>query len=78
MLEEMTRPISLENAIGRISRLDGINNKSVHEAALRETRQKLIRLENVLSNIDKPGLGICVRCSMPIPKGWLLLMPEST
>lgn len=75
---EMSKPISPENAIGRISRMDAINNKSVNEAALRETKQKLIRLEYVVSTIDKPSFGVCVRCSMPIPKGRLLLMPEST
>jgi DnaK suppressor protein len=77
-LEEMSKPISPENAIGRISRMDAINNKSVNEAALRETKQRLIRLQYVQSTIDKSSFGICVRCDMPIPKGRLLLMPEST
>lgn len=77
-LKEMSKPISPENAIGRISRMDAINNKSINEAALRESSQRLIRLEYVLSIIDKPSFGICVRCEMPIPKGRLLLMPEST
>ena len=32
-LKELTKPISPENAIGRVSRMDAINNKSVNEAA---------------------------------------------
>ena len=34
--EEMTQPIAPDNAIGRVSRMDAINNKSVIEAALRK------------------------------------------
>jgi DnaK suppressor protein len=33
--EEMTKPVSPDNAIGRVSRMDAINNNSVTEAALR-------------------------------------------
>ena len=33
-LEEATQPISPDNAIGRISRMEAINSKSVNEAAL--------------------------------------------
>ena len=38
---ELCKPIAPENAIGRISRMDAINNKSVVEAALRETKNKM-------------------------------------
>ncbi len=31
---ELTKPIPPENAIGRVSRMDAINNRSVNEAAL--------------------------------------------
>ena len=40
-LEELTKPIAPENAIGRVSRMDAINNKSVNEAALIKATQKL-------------------------------------
>ena len=33
--KELTKPIAPENAIGRVSRMDAINNKSVNEAALK-------------------------------------------
>ena len=35
--KELSKPIAPENAIGRVSRMDAINNKSVVEAALRES-----------------------------------------
>ena len=33
--KEMTQPVAPDNAIGRVSRMDAINNKSVAEAGLR-------------------------------------------
>ena len=77
-LEELTKPIAPENAIGRVSRMDAINNKSVNEAALGQTRQKLKKLEKALENIDKEDFGICFKCGRSIPMGRLVLVPEST
>ena len=74
---EMTKPISPENAIGRISRMDAINNKSVTEAALRQAEVKLKGLHNVLDSIDGIDFGICLKCQKPIPLGRILLMPQS-
>ena len=42
---ELCKPIAPENAIGRISRMDAINNKSVVEAALREAKKKMQQLQ---------------------------------
>lgn len=77
-LEELTRPIAPENSIGRVSRMDAINNKSVNEAALAQTRQKLKKLEKAMDNIDKPEFGTCFKCGREIPMGRLALVPEST
>ena len=74
-LEELTKPVSPENAIGRISRMDAINNKSVNEAALANKKEQLKKLERAQEKIDEPGFGICVRCKQPIPEGRLMLMP---
>ncbi len=60
-LEEATQPIAPENAIGRVSRMDAINNKSVSEAALRAARRKLYSLRLALTKIDSPAFGICSR-----------------
>ena len=58
-LEKASAPVSPENSIGRISRMDAINNKSVMEAALRNKKQKLTKLRVALSKIDKDDFGIC-------------------
>ncbi|MCX8212720.1 MAG: DnaK suppressor protein [Neolewinella sp.] len=75
--EEMSAPVTPDDAIGRISRMDAINNKAVQEAALSKAREKLTKLKVMQANLDDPKLGLCKRCGRPIPTGRLLLMPES-
>ncbi len=76
-LKELTKPISPENAIGRVSRMDAINNKSVNEAALRNAINRLALLESALQRINKENFGLCIRCNNPIPIQRILLMPQS-
>nr|MCS5662894.1 TraR/DksA C4-type zinc finger protein [Flavobacteriales bacterium] len=76
-LKELTKPISPENAIGRVSRMDAINNKSVNEAALRNAVNKLALLESALQRVNNENFGLCIRCNNPIPIQRILLMPQS-
>jgi len=75
--KESTKPISPENAIGRVSRMDAINNKSVVEAALRKAEEKFNKLKLVLDKVNDADFGLCIRCGNPIPIGRILLMPQS-
>jgi DnaK suppressor protein len=76
-LEELTKPIAPENSLGRVSRMDAINNKGVSEATLRTARRKLSGLQIAQSRIDAKDFGICERCKNPIPFARLMYMPES-
>lgn len=76
--KEQSKPISPENAIGRISRMDAINNKSITEAALRQAQAKLSNLKLALDKVGTKEFGICIKCKQTIPVGRILLMPEST
>ena len=73
---DLTKPISPENAIGRVSRMDAINNKSVNDAALRKAEAKHNNLLVAKGRIDDSDFGICVRCKQPIPVERILLMPQ--
>ncbi len=77
-LEDLTQPISPENSIGRVSRMDAINNKSVMEAALRNKKKKLSQLRISLSKIDDEGFGMCSHCGNEIQQARLIFMPESS
>ena len=75
--KELSKPIAPENAIGRVSRMDAINNKSVTELALRKAEEKLKKLKIVEKEMQKQNFGICIRCNNNIPIGRLLIIPES-
>tara|TARA_B100000482_G_C12354018_1_gene198159 strand:+ start:68 stop:400 length:333 start_codon:yes stop_codon:yes gene_type:complete len=74
---ELSKPIVPENSIGRISRMDAINNKSVLEAALREAQSKLIQLNAINKKIASSDFGLCKKCKKSIPFGRLMIRPES-
>lgn len=75
--EELTKPIAPNDAIGRVSRMDAINNKSVNEASLRQAKTKLLGLRRALDRLDSPDFGICLKCKQQIPIGRILIRPES-
>ncbi len=75
--EEMSLPITPDDAIGRISRMDAINNKSVTEAALRQAKDKLSKLRHAMNRLDEADFGNCQRCGNPIPIMRVVLMPQS-
>ncbi len=74
-MEEMTQPVTPENSIGRISRMDAINNKSVMEAALRTARKELDDLEYASRHIDDEDFGACQSCTESIEVKRLMVMP---
>jgi len=75
--ELLTKPIAPDNAIGRLSRMEAINSKSINEAALRKAKETLFKLERALVKIDNPDFGVCVECEEPIPSARLLILPEA-
>ena len=76
-LKELTKPIEPDCAIGRVSRMDAINNKAINDVALQQSKLKLAALKNALERIDDKNFGICARCKNPIPVGRIMLMPHS-
>jgi len=77
-LKELTQPIEPDCAIGRVSRMDAINNKSVNEAALRTAEDKLKKINIALERVNDDDFGICISCGEPIPIQRLVIMPESS
>jgi DnaK suppressor protein len=76
-LRELTKPIAPDCAIGRVSRMDAINNKTINEAALRKAEVKLSGLKYALERIDDSDFGTCAKCGQIIPLGRIMLMPHS-
>ena len=76
-LKELTKPESPDTAIGRVSRMDAINNRSVNEATLRKKKIQFSKIQVALNEIDKPEFGVCIRCGKIIQKERIMLVPES-
>lgn len=77
-LIELTKPVSLDASIGRLSRMDAINNKAINEKALRDKKQTLKKLERALDRSKKGEIGTCITCGDEIPIGRLKFMPYTT
>ena len=77
-LEEGSKPVAPDDAIGRLTRMDAINAKGMNEANLNAARVKLAKLERALAKLHDPDFGTCAICEEPIPVGRIMLMPETT
>lgn len=74
-LKELTKPIEPDCAIGRVSRMDAINNKSINQAALQKANDKLNKINISLERINDKDFGCCINCGDKIPIQRLLIMP---
>jgi len=76
-LRELTKPIEPDCAIGRVSRMDAINNKSINDAALRKKEDQLNGLKLAYADTSKPDFQNCIVCGFEIPIERIFIMPES-
>lgn len=76
-LKEQSKPVPPDNAIGRLTRMDAIQAKSVAEAVLNEARIRQSKLETALGRIDNDEFGNCIDCGEDIPIARLELVPEA-
>lgn len=75
-LKDFTEPVSPDDAIGRISRMDAINNKTIFDASMRNSQERLSQLIEILQHINDADFGICVTCHQSIPSERLKIRPE--
>jgi DnaK suppressor protein len=78
-LEEATKPIGPENAIGRVSSMDAINNKSVYGGMrFGHLNESLSSLRVALTKTDSSRIWDLLRAvSVLLRRGALMFMPES-
>lgn len=77
-LKESSKPQGLDNAVGRLSRMDYINNKAISESQIQKSESELNGLKRWLSIYDSPKFGKCSRCGNEININRILLMPSSS
>ena len=75
--KEGAKPVALDSAIGRVTRMDAINSKNISEESLCKAEIALFKLERALDKIDDPDFGLCMECGEEIPIKRLMIMPGS-
>ncbi len=77
-LEIKTVPIEPDCSLGRLTRLEAMQEKSINESILKKAKVRLKKISFVLTKIDNEDYGLCSICEEKIPYGRLCIVPEST
>jgi DnaK suppressor protein len=72
-----TRPVELDEPIGRLTRMDAIQQQSVSAANRRSAALRLRQVLQALELIGRGDYGFCLRCEDPIGYPRLAARPES-
>lgn len=71
-----TKPVMLDQqSVGRVSRIDAIQQQQMAIASQQQARQLLQRTELALQRIDSGDYGSCVQCGEPIAFARLRAQP---
>ena len=79
-IEELTRlskPIKPDCSLGRLTRVEAMNEQVINLKILDEAQRREVRLNNALRRIDHEMFGICIECEESIGIGRMLVRPES-
>ena len=75
-VEEGSRPVDLDEPIGRLSRMDAIQQQKMAQASRDRYRRRLKLAQQALS-ADPDDYGLCRLCDDPIGYGRLKIQPEA-
>jgi DnaK suppressor protein len=76
-IEGTTAPVSPDNAIGRLTRLDAMQATSMRRAAARDHDLELHHVVRALETMANGEYGICRRCKEDIAEARLRAKPEA-
>ena len=71
------QPVSLDEPIGRLSRMDAMQQQSMVQANRRTTQTRLTRIEAALRRYASDEYGLCVGCEEDIGYARLKAQPEA-
>jgi DnaK suppressor protein len=72
-----SRPVDLDEPIGRLTRMDAIQQQSMSAAGRRQTDLRLRQVRQALMLVRRGEYGLCRRCDEPIGYPRLSARPES-
>ena len=76
-LEETSKPVAPDRAIGRITRMDAMQQQKMQEANLNTARNNIVKLQEGLRKIEEGSFGECHYCKGMIGFERLKALPES-
>jgi DnaK suppressor protein len=77
--EEAAAPVELDQSkVGRVSRMDALQQQAMAKATDERTKLELVRIESALRRMDEGGYGHCLRCGEEISAGRLRVDPGAT
>ena len=76
--EESVRTVDLDQPIGRVSRIDALQQQKMAAANRQRTRSRLARVRAALGSFDADGYGLCRSCDEAISYGRLRARPETS
>lgn len=74
---DSARPVDLEQPIGRVSRIDAIQQQKMAEAGRRNHETRLRLVSAAIGRIASDEYGVCAECEEPIGYGRLKASPEA-
>lgn len=76
-MEGVTDPVSPDNAIGRLTRVDALQATSLRQALARDHEVELGEVERALAALDDGTYGTCRRCEEEIAEARLRARPQA-
>ncbi len=74
--EDARAPVELDQqAVGRLSRMDALQNQAMQQAAERARKRDLVRIEMAERRLSEGDYGYCEECGEEIPDGRLAIDP---
>lgn len=77
-LAASARPVDLDEPIGRLSRMDALQQQHMAKAGRQNTQVRLQRVKSALAAFERGDYGDCRRCEEPIGYPRLSAQPEAT
>jgi len=75
--DDASAPVQLDQAIGRLTRMDAMQQQQMALHARRRLENQLARVRGALGRVDKGEFGLCALCKQDIPPQRLELTPEA-
>ena len=69
--------VDLDLSIGRLSRMDALQNQQMALELKRRQENQLLRIENAFKRLAKDQYGLCGKCKKPIEEERLEVFPDT-